>query len=67
MEFNTGKCELVHFGTSNEDKASTVNGRELGKGVKERDLGMQVHGCLKVVSHVDRVVKKAFTTLAFIS
>eukprot|EP00061_Rhincodon_typus_P008197 g30606.t1 len=44
-----------------------VNGRALRSVVEHRDLGVQVHGSLKAESQVDRAVKKAFDTLAFIS
>lgn len=43
-----------------------MNGRALVN-VEQRDQGVQVHSSLKVVSQVDRVVNKAFGTLAFIS
>lgn len=44
----------------------TVNGRALGS-VEQRDLGVNLYSSLKVASHADRLVKKAFGTLAFIS
>ena len=44
-----------------------VNGRELRNAVEQRDLGITVHSSLKVELHVDRVVKKAFSVLAFIN
>eukprot|EP00061_Rhincodon_typus_P003997 g21512.t1 len=34
--------------------------------VEQRDLGVQVHSSLKAESQVDRMVKKAFSMLAFI-
>ena len=34
--------------------------------LQNKDLGVQVHSSLKVESQVDRVVKKAFSTLGFI-
>ena len=67
MEFNTEKFEVLHFGTSNKGRTYTVNGRPLGSVVEQRDLGVQVLGSLKVESQVDKVVKKAFGTVAFIS
>eukprot|EP00061_Rhincodon_typus_P008129 g30476.t1 len=48
-------------------QAYTVNGRALGSVVKQRDLGVQVYNSLKIASHVDTVVKKTFSTLAFIA
>ena len=44
-----------------------MNGRALGSVEEQRDLGEQGHSLLKVASQVDRLVKKAFSTLAFIS
>lgn len=39
---------------------------DVGGEVEQADLGMQVHSSLKMVSQIDRVVKKAFDILAFI-
>lgn len=39
----------------------------LGSAMDQRDPGMGVHSSLKMVTHVDRVVWKAFGTLAFIA
>eukprot|EP00061_Rhincodon_typus_P009779 g33539.t1 len=49
------------------DWANAINGRALGGVVKQRDLEVQVCHSLKFASHVDRVVKEAFSTLAFIA
>lgn len=43
-----------------------MNGSVLGTIIGQRDLGMQVHNTLKVVSQSDRVVKAAFGRLGFI-
>ncbi|XP_055495534.1 uncharacterized protein LOC129699607 [Leucoraja erinacea] len=67
MEFNTEKCEMLHFGTSNKGRTYTVNSRPLGSVVEQWDLGVQAHGSLKVESQVDNEDKNAFGTLAFIS
>lgn len=50
----------------NQGKTYTVNGGAWESVVHQRDLGVQVHGSLKVVSHVESVVKTAFAKLAFI-
>jgi len=60
MEFNLDKCEVMHFGRSNQGKTYSVNGWALGRVKEQRDLGVQVHNSLKVESQVDRVVKKAW-------
>ena len=67
MDFNTDKCEVLQFGKSNQGTTCTVNGRARGSVEEHRDLGMQVHNLLKAASQGDRVVKKAFSTLALIS
>eukprot|EP00061_Rhincodon_typus_P013300 g39589.t1 len=67
MEFKIDKCEVLHFGKSNQGRSFMVNGRALSNVVKQRDLAVQVHGSLKVESQVDLGVKKEFGTLAFIS
>lgn len=61
MEF---KCQVLYFGKSNKGKTLTVNGRGLRFVVDQRDLGIQVHCFLKVVSQVNRVAKKIVGTLA---
>ncbi|PLS49478.1 hypothetical protein CYV29_15670, partial [Carnobacterium maltaromaticum] len=66
MEFNQGKCEVMHFGRSNSRVNYTVNGKVLGKIDVQRDLGVQVHCSLKVATQVNRVVKKAYGMLSFI-
>jgi len=65
MDFNTDKCEVLYFGKSNQGRTYTVNGRALGSVQEQRDLGVHVHSSLKAESQVDKVVKKAFSTLAF--
>ena len=67
MEFNADKCEVLHLGRTNQNRTYMVNGRELKNTVEQRDLGITVHSSLKVESHIDRVVKKAFGMLAFIN
>lgn len=53
-EFNLGKCKVLHFGKLNHGRSCTVNGRDLESGVKQRDLGVQVHNSLKMVTPVGR-------------
>eukprot|EP00061_Rhincodon_typus_P009573 g33185.t1 len=66
MEFNLDKCEVLHFGEANKGMTYTFNGRALRRVTELRNLGVQVRSSLKVEPQVDRVVKKAFGTLAFI-
>ena len=51
IELNTDKCMVLRHGKSNQGRTFTVNGRTLGHIVEQRDLGVQVHGSLKVESH----------------
>ncbi|XP_062906374.1 uncharacterized protein LOC134347835 [Mobula hypostoma] len=67
MEFNADKGEVLHFGRTNQNRTYMVNGRALKNAVEQRDLEIMLHSSLKVESHVDRVVKKAFGMLAFIN
>ena len=67
MEFNLDKCVVMHFGRLNQGRTYSVNGRALGRVAEQRDLGVHVHSSLKVESQVDKVVKKAFSMLGFIS
>lgn len=55
MDFNSDKCKVTHFA------------RVLYSVVEQRDLGEQVQSSLKRVTIVDTEVKKAHSTLVFIS
>ena len=66
MEFNSDKCEVLHFGKANLSRTYTLNGKVLGSVAEQRDLGVQGHSSLKVESQVDRIVKEAFGMLSFI-
>lgn len=56
---------MLLFGKSIQGRTLTVNSRAFG--VLSRDLGVQVHGSLKVAPQVDRMMKLAFGMSAFIS
>lgn len=58
------KCEMMHFGELNQGRIYTVNDRPLGNVVEQRDRGVHVHGSLKEVKQVDKVMK-AYGSLAF--
>ena len=57
----------MHFGRSNAGGKNTVNGRTLKSIDRQRDLGVQVHRSLKVATQVEKVFKKAYGLLAFIT
>jgi len=42
MEYNVGKCEVVHFGRKNRSADYFINGEKLQKSETQRDLGILV-------------------------
>ena len=50
----------MHFRRSNTDRKYTVNGRTLKSIDRQRDLGVQVHRSLKVATHVEKIVNRAY-------
>ena len=40
IDFNTDKCEVLHFGKSNQGRTCTVNGRALESVEEQRDRGV---------------------------
>ena len=42
MEYNVGKCEVVHFGRKNRGADYFLNGEKLQKSETQRDLGILV-------------------------
>ena len=66
MALKPDKCEVMHFGMSNTDWKCTVNFRTFKSIDRQRALGVQVHRSLKVGTHVEKGVKKAYGMLAFI-
>eukprot|EP00061_Rhincodon_typus_P000919 g13192.t1 len=66
MEYNVGKCEVVHFGQKNRSMDYFLNEEKIQKSEVQRDLGVPVQYSLKVNVQVETVVRKANATLAFI-
>ena len=64
MEFNVGKCEVVHFGRNNGRKDYYLRGEKLQQATVQRDLGVLVHESQKPSL---QVVRKANGMLAFIA
>jgi len=62
MEYNVGKCEVVHFGRKNRGADYFQNGEKLQKSEKQRDLGILVLDSLKVNMQVQLAVRKANST-----
>lgn len=54
---------VLHFEKTSQSMAYTVNARALGCVIEQRDLRVPKYSFLKVVTRVDRVMRKAFVTL----
>lgn len=65
LEFNTGKCEVMHFGRSQARGEYTDIGKMLNSIEVQRGCGVQVHSSLKVAIQV--MPKKTTGMFAFIS
>ena len=48
MEYNVGKCEVIHFGRNNSKIDSYLNGEKLQHATVQRDLGVLVHESQKL-------------------
>lgn len=58
---------MLHFGRLNVRGKYTTNGMTLNNIDVQRDLGVQVQSILKMAAQVDKVLKKAYGTVAFIA
>ena len=67
MEYNMGKCEVMHFGRKKRGVDYFLNGEKIQKSGAQRDLRVQVQDSLKVNLQVDLVGRKANAMLALIS
>ena len=67
MEYNVGKCEVIHFGRNNSKMDYYLNGEKLQHATVQRDLGVLVHESQKLSLQVQQVIKKANGMLAFIA
>ena len=47
MQFNAGKCKIMHFGNHNPRAKYVMDGTELGETTEERDLGIQMVNTMK--------------------
>lgn len=63
MEFNLDKYKVLHFGRLNQGRTCTINDRAFESVVEKGGLGVQVHGCLKMATKVDRMMKKVYVCL----
>ena len=59
MQFNVGKCKVIHFGKSNSRNKYVMDGEELCAVEEEKDLGVLVHQSLKPGVQIAAAAKKA--------
>ena len=67
MEYNVGKCEVIHFGRNNGKKDYYLQGKKLQHATVQRDLGVLVHELQKPSLQVQQLVGKANGVLTFIA
>ena len=66
MEFNVGKCKIIHLGRKNPKHTYTMGGVELEKSTEERDLGVLIDDRLEFDKHIKGIVNKANRMLGMI-
>ena len=59
MEFNIGKCHVLHFGHRNPNYSYSISNQNLESAGEERDIGVIISNTLKPSSHCASIVKKA--------
>lgn len=59
MQFNVGKCKLLHFGRTNPRNTYVMDGNELSAMEEEKDLRDLVHQSLKPSVQIAAAAKKA--------
>jgi hypothetical protein len=64
MEFNVGKCKVMHIGRSNPGFAYTMNGVQLQVTEEETDVGVKVSSSLKPAAHCLKAARTAQTVLS---
>ena len=67
MEYNVGKCEIIHFGRSNSRRDYYLKGEKLQHATVQRDLGVLVNKSHNSSLQVQQLIKKANGMLAFIA
>ena len=59
MEFNVGKCKVIHFGRKNLRYGYTMGGVKLTEAEEEKDLGVWMHSSMKPTMQCEMAAKKA--------
>jgi len=67
MEFQVGKCKIMHVGRSNPGYEYQMGGSTLGVTEEERDIGMVVDKSLKPSKQCAKAAQKARTVLGQIA
>uniref|UniRef100_A0A4W3J4I1 Reverse transcriptase domain-containing protein n=1 Tax=Callorhinchus milii TaxID=7868 RepID=A0A4W3J4I1_CALMI len=67
MEYNVGKCEVIHQGSKNRKTDYFLEGERLDSVSVQRDLGVLAHQSQKVSMQVQQATRKANGILAFIA
>ena len=66
MQFNVGKCKVMHFGRKNKRHKYEMGGTTLESVEEEKDLGIWVHSSGKPHTQCEKAAKKANMTLGMI-
>ena len=66
MEFNVGKCKVMHIGRRNPKNVYGMGGSVLETTSAERDLGVMIDDRLDLGSHIKSIVAKANRMLGLI-
>ena len=67
MEFNIGKCKVLHLGARNEKYTYEMNGEKIKEVNEEKDLGIWIENSLKSHKQVSEASKKGYQMLGFIN
>ena len=63
MDFNQGKCHILHLGSRNNGYEYTMGGVKLEKSEAEKDLGVMIHESLKPTMQCARAAKRGNAVL----
>ena len=66
MEYNVGKCGVLHLGKKNSKNKYTLNGQTLKESVMEKDLGILIDNSLKFSEQCNSAAKSANRVLGMI-
>ena len=66
MEFNVGKCKIMHIGRKNPKSVYSMGGTELETTSAERDLGVTIDDRLDLGNHIRSIVARANRILGLI-